>query len=187
MESLALTILGSLIATGICAAVGVTVRRHFVLVALSREIELVRVQLQRFQQVLREAENRAFEGPLVFRFRRYDRTRFSGLLQACLHLSPRVHESLVMFENAFDVVEGEFEEFAQGLAYDPIDDEDIAATSSRLRLSANRLFLACEIILRETARRELVAFPRTYRVGPAQIAFYNRVRSGPGGTPLLPP
>ena len=92
-----------------------------------------------------------------------------------------------MFENAFDLVETEFEEFTQGLAYDPIDDEDIFLTSNRLQESARRLFLACEIMLHETAGRELVAFPRSYRIGPAQVAFYHTLLSNQGGTPLLPP
>lgn len=171
MQNILYAVVGSLLASGIFAVTRFILKRHRLLMALSREVEWLREQLKKFQIVLREAQARSYQRPVVFRFKPYERNRFSALLHSALQHAPTVHESLAIFDQAFNAIESEFEGFVDTLALNPRDGSDDGLTAVELAALARRIFVACEIVLQETSNRELVAFPRIYRVNQIQSRF----------------
>lgn len=166
MDPLSLTIVGSLIAAGIVALAGLAIRRHFLLVALAREVDWQRERLGRFQQVIREvAETRAFEGPMVFGgYRHNGNSRFAGLVQQALYCAPSVHARLAVFDDRVQEIEAQFEKFVRVLSYDPDTEAEIRLSAQYLSGIAAQIFGACDVVLTATANRNIAAFPITYRI-----------------------
>ncbi|HET8774849.1 MAG TPA: hypothetical protein VFP80_13695 [Thermoanaerobaculia bacterium] len=165
MTTFLITVIASLVAAALFAVPRYVAKRHFLLMALSNDIEFQRERLRHIQQTIQlVAANFQFSGPVVLPgvHQRRDRTTFSSLLTQAALYAPGIHLNIAAFDARIQDLEILFDDFKASLAGvtpNGADPSELAAYHEALGV---RLFGLCDALLQNTHGRELAAFPANY-------------------------